>query len=155
MNKLLKKWQVWIPIVVGLLTIVTMTFDLPIKIKDAFGNESLLVLSGVIRDESNKPLSGVTVKLQELGLAATTNQDGKFQFQITAAKQESQHLVAQKDGYEICSRDIKWENTRLEFTMQSKTKLLKKWQTWVAIVVAVLTVPNIILDLRLKGLPRL
>jgi len=121
MRKLLGKWQAWIAIVIGVLTIVSMIFDLPGKIKNAYKKkESSIVLSGVIWDVAHKPLSGVTVNLRELGLTDTTNQYGEFRFEIKANKSTLLRIVAQKDGYEIWNKDLNLDNTKLEFTMRQE-----------------------------------
>lgn len=131
MQKLLQKWQTWIAIVIGLLTIAGMVFDLPGKIRNTFKKkESSLVLSGVIWDENRNPLAGVRVRLRELGLTDTTNQDGEFRFEVKATKPKSLHLVAQKDGYEIYDTDVNLDNTRLEFTMRQEALLALSGVIW-------------------------
>ena len=131
MQKLLQKWQTWIAIVIGLLTIVGMIFDLPGKIRNTFKKkESSFVLSGVIWDGEHKPLSGVTIRLRELGLTDTTNQDGEFRFDVKSAKTTLLHLVAQKDGYVPYDTDVERSNTKLEFTMRQESLLALSGVIW-------------------------
>ncbi|MEK7399565.1 MAG: carboxypeptidase-like regulatory domain-containing protein, partial [Candidatus Poribacteria bacterium] len=79
-----------------------------------------IVLSGIIWDGKHKPLSGVTVNLPELELTDTTNQFGKFRFEIKEAKSTSSSLIALKNGYDPWNDDVKLDNPKLEFTMQRK-----------------------------------
>ena len=121
MKKLLKKWQTWIAIAVGLLTIIGAILDLPKKVKDAFKKEeSSLVLSGVIWDENRDLLAGVSVRLGEFALTDITNQDGEFKFQVKVSKPRSVNIIATKDGYVTVDTNAMLGTTDFNFKMPRK-----------------------------------
>jgi hypothetical protein len=87
-----EKWQTWVAVFVGVLTITTLAADLPGKIRKIFTPDESTVqviqqpLSGVIWGEGHEPLAGVEVVLPEFNLATTTDRHGAFAFRVKAHK---------------------------------------------------------------------
>lgn len=129
-KSLAEKWQVWVGVVVGLLTVVTLAMELPRKmnhtqpattpkpVEEAKSKHQ--TLSGAIRSEENDPLPNVRVSLPKFNLETTTDQFGQFRFEVTAPPQETIALLAQKPGYETYEADVSLGNTVLGFTMRKK-----------------------------------
>jgi len=117
------KWQTGILILVGVLTIITLAVELPQKISKSISKDNKKnipfsqPLAGSVRDEKNRPLSGVKVSLPELKFKTTTDEAGRFEFKISAPKQEEVSLMAQKEGYQIYDTFATLGNTGLAFTM--------------------------------------
>ena len=78
------------------------------------------ILSGIIWGEGNDPLAGVTVTLVEFDMTTTTNQYGKYKFQVTAKKQQTVNLIAQKAGYETYNTYAALGNPAHNFAMERK-----------------------------------
>ena len=87
-----------------MLTAISAATDLPGKFGFAiFSSEETMLeqpLAGSVRDEkTNELLAGVDVTLPDLGLTATTNPGGHFEFRVRATKQDMVSVAAKKDGY--------------------------------------------------------
>jgi hypothetical protein len=57
-------------------------------------------LAGAVLDEQGKPLPSVHVALPKYHLEETTNSDGRFEFQVTAEREQMVELTAEKQGYQ-------------------------------------------------------
>jgi hypothetical protein len=123
---IVERWQTWVALLVGVLTITTLAADLPGKIRKLFARDESTIqliqqpLSGVIWDEGHEPLPGVEVVLPEFNLASTTDRNGAFTFQVKAQKQRTVDVIARKDGYKTHDVDATLGNTSLNFTMRRK-----------------------------------
>ena len=123
---IVEKWQTWVALFVGVLTITSLAADLPGKIRKIFAPDESTIqvilqpLSGVIWDEGHEPLAGVEVVLPELKLVTTTDRHGAFAFQVKAPKQRTVDVIAKKDGYTTYNADATLGNTSLNFTMRRK-----------------------------------
>jgi hypothetical protein len=123
---IVEKWQTWVALFVGILTITSLAADLPGKIRKIFAPEESTIqmilqpLSGVIWDEGHEPLAGVEVALPELRLVTTTDRHGAFGFQVKAHKQRTVDVIAKKDGYATYNTDATLGNTSLHFTMRRR-----------------------------------
>ena len=82
--------------------------------------EVVQILSGIIWGEGNDPLVGVTVTLPEFDQTTTTNQYGKYKFQVTAKKQQTVNFIARKPGYETYNTYAALGNPAHSFTMGQK-----------------------------------
>jgi hypothetical protein len=56
-------------------------------------------LAGTISDDHGDPLAGVLVTLPTYRMGVTTNGDGRFGFQVTADREQTVDLTAEKQGY--------------------------------------------------------
>jgi CarboxypepD_reg-like domain len=125
-KSLVERWQTWVALFVGVLTITTLAADLPGKIRKIFAQDESTIpviqqpLSGVIWDERHEPLAGVEVVLPELKLVTTTDRHGAFAFQVRAHKQRTVDVIAKKDGYTTYNTDATLGNTSLNFTMRRR-----------------------------------
>jgi hypothetical protein len=77
-------------------------------------------LAGHVMDEHGEPLAGVTVSIDELELADTTNARGHFRIVGRAEKQQRVEVMAQKDGYATYSDYATFGAEGLSFTMKKK-----------------------------------
>jgi hypothetical protein len=122
-----ERWQTWVALFVGLLTITSLAIDLPGKIQKLLGLGDTDVqvvqqpLSGVIWDEGHEPLPGVEVVLPEFNLATMTHQNGAFAFQVKAQKQRTVNVIARKDGYKTHDADTTLGNNSLNFITRRKS----------------------------------
>ena len=57
-------------------------------------------LAGTVLDTHGNPLPGVRVALPAYSLENTTNSDGRFEFQVTADREQMVDLTAEKQGYQ-------------------------------------------------------
>jgi TIR domain len=125
-KSLVERWQTWVALFVGVLTITTLAADLPGKIRKLFAPDESTVqvilqpLSGIIWDEGHEPLAGVEVVLPELKLVTTTDRHGAFAFQVKAHKQRTVDVIAKKDGYTTYNTDATLGNISLNFTMRRR-----------------------------------
>ena len=124
-----EKWRAWLALLALILGIILAVLDLPKKMSEFVSSfagkqpgERIVEqpLSGSIRDETNEPLAGVRVSLAEFGITVTTDQLGRFQFQVKALHQASVELLARKDGYQTHEQYASLGNTRLSFTMRRR-----------------------------------
>jgi TIR domain len=125
-KSLVERWQTWVALFVGVLTITTLAADLPGKFRKIFGPDEATTqviqqsLAGVVWDEGHEPLAGVEVVLPEFNLATTTDRNGAFAFQVKAHKQRTVDVIARKDGHITYDADATLGNTALNFTMRRK-----------------------------------
>jgi hypothetical protein len=125
-KSLVERWQTWVALFVGVLTITTLAADLPGKIRKIFVPDEPTIqviqqpLSGVVWDAGHDPLPGVEVVLPEFSMAAMTDRHGAFAFQVKALKQRTIDVIAKKDGYLTYDADATLGNTSLNFTMRRK-----------------------------------
>jgi hypothetical protein len=123
---LVERWQTWVALFVGVLTMTTLAADLPGKIRKIFAPDGSTVqvmpqrLSGVIWDQGHEPLPGVEVVLPEFNLATTTDRHGAYAFQIKAQKQRPVDVIARKGGYETIDREATLGNTSFNLMMRRK-----------------------------------
>ena len=123
---MVERWQTWVALFVGLLTITSLAIDLPGKIQKLLGPGDTGVqvvqqaLAGVIWDEGQEPLPGVEVVLPELNLTTMTDRNGAFAFQVKDQKQRTVDFIARKDGYKTHNADATLGNTSMNFVMRRK-----------------------------------
>ena len=77
-------------------------------------------LEGSIRDEEGNPIPGVQVSLTNIDMAVTTNQYGRFEFQIKAPSDTWVELVAQKEGYKTYKADFQLGPIPQRFIMKKR-----------------------------------
>ncbi len=131
-KSLAERWKFRVFLIVGLLTIITLTLDLPEKLSKATkvvtddsskkADKMIQPLSGFIRDGNNHPLPGVTVSLPQYGVTSITDDLGRFEFKVKAARQESVDLMAQKEGYLTYDAFATLGNKGFSFTMENEGK---------------------------------
>jgi hypothetical protein len=119
----LEKWQRWVIFLVALLSLITVAFDLPTRIRETFTSTSattevLQTVSGMIVDERQEPLADVEVFVPEFNLTSSTDRHGVFTLQVRAMPQRPVKLVARKGGYVTYRADATLGNTSFNFTMQ-------------------------------------
>jgi hypothetical protein len=123
-KSLVERWQTWVALFVGVLTITTLAADLPAKISKIFAQDESTIqviqqpLSGVIWDERHEPLAGVEVVLPEFKLVTTTDRHGAFTFQVKAHKQRTVDGMAIMGGYITYKAGASLGNTSLNITMR-------------------------------------
>ena len=120
---LLEKWQTWVALFVGLLTVATLSLGLWEKlVKMVMPGQSyeqaVQTLSGVIWDENGETLGGVEVTLPEFTRKVITESDGRFSFQVKAPQQQHVRLIARKDGYRTYYGDPTLGYSSMEFNMR-------------------------------------
>lgn len=133
-KSMLELWLLWVLLIGGLLTIPKILISL---YKDANGSKEVKVvtddsskkaeeivqpLSGFIREGNNHPLSGVTVSLPQYGLTSITDDLGRFEFNVKAARQESVDLMALKEGYVTYDAFATLGNRGVSFTMEKEAQ---------------------------------
>lgn len=122
----IEKWHIGLGIFASLLTIMALIIDLPTKLEEPAKPSSvtseyaLQRLKGSIHDESNEPLSDVSVTLLDFKLTTLTDQFGQFHFEIHAPTQKTVELLAQKPDYHTVETDATLGNTALSFTLRKK-----------------------------------
>jgi Carboxypeptidase regulatory-like domain len=57
-------------------------------------------LAGTVLDDHGNPLPGVRVALPAYRMEDTTNNEGRFEFQVTAEREQMVDLTAEKQGYQ-------------------------------------------------------
>ena len=131
-KSVLEKWQTWVAVIVGVLTALSYIADLPGKfgltkpnIEDTSSSKKddqalEQRLAGSIRNEASEPITNVQVSLPKFGLTTTTNNLGQFDFRVTAPRQETVGLLAQKSSYEVYENDFSLGNTDISFTLKRK-----------------------------------
>ncbi len=123
---IVEKWQTWVALFVGLLTITSLAADWPGKIRKIFALDGSTIqviqqaLSGVVWDEGHEPLAGVEVVLPEFKLVTTTDRHGALAFQVKAHKQRTVDIMAIMDGYSTYKAGASLGNTALSITMRRK-----------------------------------
>ena len=127
-KNLIHQWQLWVGIAVGLLTLVTLSLDLPQKWRELFPSPPhsdspppmiTQPLAGQALDETtNQPLGGVLVSLPDYDMKKTTEPDGHFRFQVGAPKQLNIKFTAQKEGYKTYFNYATLGNTDLRFALE-------------------------------------
>ena len=76
------------------------------------------VLSGIIWNENNNPLSGVVAYLVDFNMTDTTDLYGKFEFKvINAPKYELVQIICMKDGFITEDRKVMIGNPSLNFIL--------------------------------------
>ena len=74
-------------------------------------------LAGTVLDKQGKPLPSVHVALPTYHLDATTNSDGRFEFQVNADREEMVDLTAEKQGYQTRRLSPTLGDTEVRFTL--------------------------------------
>jgi hypothetical protein len=131
-KSLLERWQLWVGLVAGILAILIAVVELPEKInnflvsiikKDTTQTQTVLelqTLTGQILDENHKPLPGVVVILTEYGKPDTTDQLGRFEFEVEAPHQARVSLKAIKAGYQTLDADPSLDGHFNTFQMEKE-----------------------------------
>lgn len=129
-----EKWQVWVGLVVGVLTIIALLMKLvgtddPATDRDktpphADAQISEQSLAGSIWDNIGEPLSGVKVSmlLGDQEVSTETDDLGRFDFRVTAPLEEEVTLIAQKEGYRTEKRYTHLGNSSFSFKMSRRER---------------------------------
>jgi len=135
---LIERWQTWVGLLVGILTILTLLVQLKKELPPVQQEQSQeevdeataitepqlveQVLEGSIRDKNNALLEGVTVTLPQYfpqpGSTDVTNQLGRFRLTAKAAQEAYVEFQAEKDGFLRYEDDLQLGTTTLSFTMK-------------------------------------
>jgi len=117
-----ERWQVWVGIVVGILTAVIL-----IKDRGHIDNtpEAPLpaveqILAGFVYGEGNRPLEAVTLALPAFQLSQTTDRNGYYRFVVKVAEQQPAVLTADKPGYEHYETHATLGNPNQNFTLSRR-----------------------------------
>ena len=124
-KRLFEKWQTWVALVAGILTIISLSFIIPNQIGSLFKSEEKIaeitqILSGEILDENGNPLQGVEVQLPEFNISDKTDENGRFEFNVKAPKQSQVAFRAKKVGYETVNLDPYLGDSFFNFKMKKK-----------------------------------
>jgi hypothetical protein len=125
-KSLLERWQTWVALFVGVLTITTLAADLSGKLHKTFapGGSTVRVLeqslSGVIWDEGHEPLPDLEVVLPEFNLTTKTDRNGAFTFRVKAHKERQVDVIVRRDRYETEDLPGTLGNTTWKVTMRRK-----------------------------------
>lgn len=129
---LVEKWQTWVVIIGGILTAILAVLQIQerivrpqsperpssISLEDQPAQVIEQPVAGTIFDEGDKRLSGVLVKLPEFNKSVVSDQNGRYQFVITARRGQQVELLAEKNDYEPMERFVSLGNEHNDFTMQ-------------------------------------
>lgn len=124
-KKLFEKWQTWVALVAGILTIISLLFIIPKQIDSLFESEGSIkeitqILAGEILDENGNPLQGVEVQLPEFNISDKTDGNGRFEFSVKAPKQSQVAFRAKKEGYETVNLDPYLGDSFFNFKMKKR-----------------------------------
>ena len=124
-KSLLDRWQTWLTLAVTVVVLLAFGLDLPAKLS-SFWNSLPTVggsqpLAGVVWDEQHEPLAGVTVVLPEFDLEDTTEEGGRFSFEVPESHNRPVNLIARKEGYVTQQEDPVLPNSSFSFVMRKKT----------------------------------
>ena len=116
------KWYYGVALLAAILTIVKISTDWINTNQENGADPNQIVeeqvLAGEILDEQNNPLPDVTVQLPEFDLFTTTNEHGKFEFNVLAPHQARVALRAQKEGFITKNLDPSLGSTYLNFKLE-------------------------------------
>lgn len=118
---LLERWQTWVSLAVGILTVVTLILGILDKLpwpssSNAAGKAFDQPLAGQVIDASTgDPLPGVRIAILDFTIQPqATNEDGHFRFEkVRGAKQERIKLTIGKNCYKVETIDATLGNTDL------------------------------------------
>jgi len=99
----LNRWAAIITIVAGSLTVVAISFDLPVKITSLITTTNPAKqqrIAGTLYDEVGNPLANVKILLPEYNQHITSNALGRYTFNLTAELGTETELITQMPGYE-------------------------------------------------------
>jgi hypothetical protein len=103
---LVERWQIWVALLVGILTAITLAFSIVTLVRDKVREDAAKqlplqeqILAGFVSGERNEPLDAVTISLPAFQQSLKTDRNGYYRFSIKAAKQETVVLLASKTGY--------------------------------------------------------
>ena len=124
-KRLFEKWQTWVALVAGILTIISLLFIISKQIGDLFKSEEksaeiTQVLAGEILDEDGNPLQGVEVQLPEFDIFDKTDGNGRFELSVKASKQSQVTFRAKKEGYETVNLDPYLGDSFFNFKMKKR-----------------------------------
>lgn len=94
-------------------TIAGSNIDLIVKKKIKHFN-----LAGTVLDEHGNPLPGVHVELPAYYLEDITKSDGRFEFQVTAEREQMVDLTAEKAGYQTIRLSPTVGDSELNFSLK-------------------------------------
>ncbi len=122
-KKLFEKWQTWVALVAGILTIISLLFIIPRQIGGLFqpgksSVEIIQVLAGEILDENGNPLPDVEVQLPEFNVTDKTDENGRFEFNVKATKQAQITFRAKKEGHKTVNLDPYLGDSFFNFKME-------------------------------------
>ncbi len=124
-KRLFEKWQTWVALVVGILTIITLSFTISNHVSRLFKKgkksaETTQILAGEILDERGNPLPEVVVQLPEFNISDKTDENGRFEFNVKASKQAQVAFRAKKEGYKTVNRDPYLGDSFFNFRMKKR-----------------------------------
>lgn len=119
----LERWYTWVALLAALLTVLSLTLDVPGQVRDlwyglAAQRLARQTLAGVIWDAHRQSLPGVQVFVPELNLTTTTDVRGYFRLQAPATHQRAVELIASKSGYETRTIEATLGTTNVQFVMR-------------------------------------
>jgi hypothetical protein len=115
----LEKWQMWVALVVGALTIITLLGQL-VHIHAPSPKAQEQTLAGSIWNDHG-PLSGVKVSLLLSGRTLAkgeTDDVGGYSFRVTASPEAEVTMIAQRDGYRTEKLYVHLGNPGYNFKMR-------------------------------------
>lgn len=126
-----ERWQVWVAIVVGVLTAVTLGKQLTGRpsLQDAqqtvgeHAGQSTPTkqrLAGIISEEDKGPVPGAEVSLPDFDQTQRTDENGHYSFVVSASEQEQVTLIARKGGYDTYQGYATLGNTSMNFSLRRK-----------------------------------
>ncbi|UCE05720.1 MAG: hypothetical protein JSW07_19340 [bacterium] len=134
-KKLLEKWQTWVTLAIAILTLMTLLVEVPQKISGIFKSDGkkrpveLQTLAGTVWDEeSDQPLTGVTVYLEDIKdkhgnvISDTTDWTGRFELKVKAPYRTMMNLVAIKEGFETSHGFATLGNTNEDIILKKQKK---------------------------------
>ena len=101
-KKWYERWQAYVAILIGLLSVPGTLLDIPKKVRDGFENDTNKTLSvkGSIITMDNSPVAGAQVKLNLLPDATTTTSNGGFIFDnVPGEVGEKVRVYVKANGY--------------------------------------------------------
>jgi hypothetical protein len=123
---LVERWHIWVALLVGLLTAITLTKGLLTPAGDKLSVEAAKppavateqILAGFVRGERNEPLDAVSLSLPAFQQSIKTDQNGYYRFLVKAAEQETVVLLASKSGYDGYESYATLGNPNMNFTLR-------------------------------------
>ena len=99
----LEKWQVRVGLIVALLTVLTLTLQIPEKIKELINTMTPIPTScrfhGSVVDSAGNPVSEARLIIEGKKGEGITSQSGDFSFEVEVPEGQVVRLKVEKDGH--------------------------------------------------------